>query len=487
MRTDVATVAGELPTRLRVSGGVGELGSRRRDEPIPEFLELAPIQRWMAIVRTTPTSGTNEAVEVAADEDEAALRAEFGLSAARRIDTIEEALGLLLTGCLDADRRQRAAGEAHRLAGSLGTFGAPDGSTAARLLEDALTGTDPIPSENVPRLVEAGLALRPALARATEAALTEAPPEPASTPRNGTTRVGSAGTRRGRRRRTASLAETDPLTGLASRRAAVRQLEYVLARADERGDSLALAILDVDGMTDTNRRLGYDAGDAVLRELAERLRAGLPRDAVVGRWVSDSFIVGFPGSSAEEAERRLLDLAESPSAPFSAGVAAWPSHGRDITSLARAAEEACAGATTESGRSRVLCAAVAEPVRPDVVLVDDDEALGGLLLHALAARGYTTRLIADGRQAAEALLGPNRSVSPRLVLLDVNLPGLNGLALLRLLVDGGVTARTRVVMLTGRTAEVEVVESFHLGAVDHVTKPFSVPVLLERVRRALES
>lgn len=121
----------------------------------------------------------------------------------------------------------------------------------------------------------------------------------------------------------------------------------------------------------------------------------------------------------------------------------------------------------------------------DVVMVDDDAVLAELVRHALETRGYTTLIISDGRIAIDTLTGvaPLRS---RLLLLDVDLPGLDGLAVLRQLTAAGVTATTPTIMLTVRASEREVLESLRSGAVDHVTKPFSMPVLMERIRLALE-
>lgn len=58
--------------------------------------------------------------------------------------------------------------------------------------------------------------------------------------------------------------------------------------------------------------------------------------------------------------------------------------------------------------------------------------------------------------------------------------------MLRTLRERGVLARMQVIMLTARGAEGEVLEALQAGAIDHVTKPFSVPVLMQRVRRALD-
>jgi DNA-binding response OmpR family regulator len=68
----------------------------------------------------------------------------------------------------------------------------------------------------------------------------------------------------------------------------------------------------------------------------------------------------------------------------------------------------------------------------------------------------------------------------------VDLPGLNGLGVLRRLAHDGVLQHTRVIMLTVRSAESEILEALELGACDHVAKPFSLPVLLQRIRHTLQ-
>jgi DNA-binding response OmpR family regulator len=127
----------------------------------------------------------------------------------------------------------------------------------------------------------------------------------------------------------------------------------------------------------------------------------------------------------------------------------------------------------------------AVPEGPDVVVVEDDPALAGVLIDSLETRGHRTRWIDDGQEAVAALAGASPQVSPDLVVLDVDLPGLDGLSVLRRLARDDVLSGTRVIMLTARSGEAEVLEALELGAFDHVAKPFSVPVLMQRIRRAL--
>lgn len=135
----------------------------------------------------------------------------------------------------------------------------------------------------------------------------------------------------------------------------------------------------------------------------------------------------------------------------------------------------------------------AETVAPeydvDVVVVEDDPLLAELLRHALATRGYRIRHFTDGQAAAAELAGEPAGSPPalrsRVVLLDVDLPALNGLGVLRQMAITDNLAATRVIMLTAHSSEAEIVNALELGAFDHVAKPFSVPVLMQRVRRAL--
>lgn len=121
----------------------------------------------------------------------------------------------------------------------------------------------------------------------------------------------------------------------------------------------------------------------------------------------------------------------------------------------------------------------------DVVIVEDDPLLAELLGHALTTRGYRFRLFTDGQAAAAELAGSPAALRSRVVLLDVDLPALNGFGVLRQMAMAENFAATRVIMLTAHSSETEIVNAIELGAFDHVAKPFSVPVLMQRVRRAL--
>lgn len=114
-----------------------------------------------------------------------------------------------------------------------------------------------------------------------------------------------------------------------------------------------------------------------------------------------------------------------------------------------------------------------------LLVVDDDLELLGLVAYALRQAGYFVVEAQDG-PAALAVFGREQ---PDLVVLDVNLPRLDGLEVLRRIRAGG--HRTPVMLLTVRAGEEDQVRGLDLGADDYLTKPFSPRTLLARVRALL--
>ena len=295
-----------------------------------------------------------------------------------------------------------------------------------------------------------------------------------------------------------AMADTDPLTGVANRRKSSEAIEQLARVAARHRQPLSLAEIDLDDFKAVNDRYGHAAGDAVLRRLGELLRRHFRSEDVVARWGGEEFVVAMYGMSREDGVQRVAEALEamrredfrpegitSP-VTFSAGVAQFPEDGVDLRGLYRAADEALYTAKA-AGRDRVLPAGRTRGPRGsvDVVVVEDDDALAELLVHSLETRGYSTRRLAEGDAAVELLAGAVPELRARVVLLDVDLPGLDGLSVLRRLDADDVLARTQVIMLTARTAEDEVLAALELGAADHVAKPFSIPILMQKLRRAL--
>ena len=115
---------------------------------------------------------------------------------------------------------------------------------------------------------------------------------------------------------------------------------------------------------------------------------------------------------------------------------------------------------------------------PHILVVDDDPEIGSLLERYLARHGFAVGVAGDGPGLRAAMA--QRSFD--LVLLDLGLPGEDGLSLLRELQQGW---RGPVIVISGRGESVERVVGLELGADDYVTKPFDFRELLARIRSVL--
>ena len=117
-----------------------------------------------------------------------------------------------------------------------------------------------------------------------------------------------------------------------------------------------------------------------------------------------------------------------------------------------------------------------------ILIVEDDPTIHCILEMALKADGYThVTSAARGDEGLELA----RRTRPDLVLLDLMLPGLDGFAVCSRIRETPALAETRIIMLTARSEEQDIVRGLDLGADDYVTKPFSRSVLLARIHAVL--
>ncbi|MBM7805321.1 diguanylate cyclase (GGDEF)-like protein [Geodermatophilus bullaregiensis] len=131
-------------------------------------------------------------------------------------------------------------------------------------------------------------------------------------------------------------ATTDPLTGMANRRAWELGAGRLLAHAQRTGEPLTVAVLDLDDFKAVNDTEGHAAGDALLRALATEWHGELRRSDLLGRLGGDEFVLCLPATDTATTEDLLDRLRRASSAAWSAGTAtARPGEGLDEL-LARA-------------------------------------------------------------------------------------------------------------------------------------------------------
>lgn len=117
-----------------------------------------------------------------------------------------------------------------------------------------------------------------------------------------------------------------------------------------------------------------------------------------------------------------------------------------------------------------------------VLIADDDDLVAELAQTLLAAQGYEVIRAAEG----EAALTMAATERPALIVLDVMMPGTDGMEVLRRLSEDESTRGIPVIMLTARRFQDDVIAAMKLGARDYLAKPFTPEQLLARVERILE-
>ncbi len=120
-------------------------------------------------------------------------------------------------------------------------------------------------------------------------------------------------------------------------------------------------------------------------------------------------------------------------------------------------------------------------MNPTILVIDDEREIRELLRYNLEKQGYRVLVAKDGEEGLSRIFATH----PDLVLLDLLLPGLNGLEVLREVRSEPSTRETPVLLLTARGAEMDKLLGFERGADDYITKPFSPREVLARVDAVL--
>ncbi len=168
----------------------------------------------------------------------------------------------------------------------------------------------------------------------------------------------------------------DPLTGLFNRRYLDESLSRELHRAKRRNSPLCVAMLDLDNFKPFNDTFGHDAGDSMLRELAQALCEKLRKSDILCRYGGDEFVIVLPDSSLADTQQRVEQIRalvkELPirhggpvlgPITISAGVAGAPEHGSTAAELLQAADNTMYAAKQAGGDRVVACQAKQVTIR----------------------------------------------------------------------------------------------------------------------------
>jgi len=120
-----------------------------------------------------------------------------------------------------------------------------------------------------------------------------------------------------------------------------------------------------------------------------------------------------------------------------------------------------------------------------ILIIEDDPYIAEALRYSLEAQRFETRVVNTGREGLSASQDKERP--PLLILLDLLLPGMNGLEICRRLRRDPSTAQIPIIMVTARTSEADFISAREAGVDDYITKPFSIRCVMERISMLLDS
>lgn len=117
-----------------------------------------------------------------------------------------------------------------------------------------------------------------------------------------------------------------------------------------------------------------------------------------------------------------------------------------------------------------------------ILIVEDDQDIQQLVGYNLIKAGFQVEYADSGEEALDSITQQH----PDLILLDIMLPGLDGIEICKMLRTQNQTAEIPIIMLTAKGEETDIVEGFELGADDYITKPFNTKILCARIKNLIE-
>ncbi|WP_017720329.1 response regulator [Kamptonema formosum] len=348
----------------------------------------------------------------------------FRNSLAEQIEVLERSKTALLEGNFTNELQLEAEREAHKLAGSMGTFGYPEGSTLAREAEHLLMGARPLKGDEISQFCQLVLALQQEFAKSPEAW----PPQP----------VPAIQTRR------VLAINDDP-----------KLAERLLSEADAWGIRIKIAA----DLATARSRIALAAPDAILLDL--------------------SF-----SETEEDGLTLLRELTEGePHIPVVA-LAGRDSLAKRLAVSRLGAKQFLGKPATVREIFQALDRVLAQPKTSEakVLLVDDDPAIGAALSALLTPWGLEVTALTEPQQFWEVLT----ATSPDLVVLDLEMPPVSGIELCQVVRQDTHWGNIPILVVTAHTDAESLQQAFAAGADDFIAKPVLGPELVTRILSRIE-
>lgn len=298
------------------------------------------------------------------------------------------------------------------------------------------------------------------------------------------------------------LVFVDELTGAYNRKFLLDSYHRVCSEARRTNEPFSVAMLDLDNFKKINDTYGHLAGDQVLSSFSKFIRERLRETDIFFRYGGEEFTLLLPRTDKEESRTLLLrmltefttlryDFAEDPNytISFSAGVCEVNEYDKPLQQWVEAADASLYQAKRK-GKNRIECSQSGneEAVKKklNIAIIDDDLVIRTMLTERIRESfaekfDIEIRTFKDGQLFFADHWHAKRE--PYLLILDVMMPRMDGLEVLRRIRSLPDHALYSIIMLTGNKSEEDIVSALQLGADDYMTKPFHMRELEARMFR----
>lgn len=279
----------------------------------------------------------------------------------------------------------------------------------------------------------------------------------------------------------------DSLTGLFNHGFFQISLDREIERSLRYGSPFTLAIIDIDSFSIYNKRYGPLKGDRALKEIAKLIKKNIRRSDLAARYSADIFTVILIKCdhksflSAVEKIRESVERLSDGILTVSIGLVAFPEDATNKENLFKKAQEALLQAKIE-GKNRIKFFEKEKRLLVDqkstILVVDDQPSNTELLEELLVPLNYVVLRSSRGESALSYI----NKINVDLVLLDINMPGMNGYEVCRRLKGSEATRLIPVIMITGLDDRDVKLKGIEAGADDFITKPLNKLELLARIK-----
>ena len=285
----------------------------------------------------------------------------------------------------------------------------------------------------------------------------------------------------------------DPLTGAYNR----RYYEEVIRKSI---GPAGIALMDVDDFKICNDTYGHHAGDVALKTVASAIQSCIRSSDLLIRYGGDEFLLvlpGIPGDFLQTKLEQICTAAQMASVPGYPHFRVSLSIGGTMQAITDSMENAVRRADRlmyqAKGRKNAVMVELPENAltaqeelveeKPQILLVDDSE-MNRLILAEILQGDYRILEAKDGRECMDALQAEAGNLA--LVLLDINMPVMDGFEVLKAMNANHTIEDIPVIMISSDDSDAAIRRSYELGASDYVTRPFDARIVYRRVTNTIK-